>query len=280
MTMLEDIRAAITSEVIDVGPQQAAKWLERNVNNRPLNPERVKNLAAAIARGEWVFNGDSIKLSATGRLLDGQHRLSAIVESLKPCRTLVVRGLPDEVFTAIDTNRKPRSAADVLGLEGVPNRTTHAALARLVWRKEAHGHPFSNNFQPTVEQVNAVALARPGLREATSFATSRDFLKRHLTPGPAAFCVYEFARFAPDKVYPFFDSLCTGADLSPGSPVLLLRERLMANAGHSGKAKHSPGYLCALVFKAFRLYCEGAEVRQLKIGVDSAGLITKEHYQL
>lgn len=50
-----------------------------------------------------------------GALIDGQHRLSAIIEAGMPADLLVVRGLPNNAFMAIDNGIK-RSMADLTGL--------------------------------------------------------------------------------------------------------------------------------------------------------------------
>lgn len=278
MNSMTDSRIVPTSEIIDITPQQATKWLERNVNNRPLNADRVKTIAAAILRNEWTLNGDSVKLSLTGRLLDGQHRLSAIVVAGRPCRSLIVRNLPDETFKAIDTNRMARQARDVLAMEGIQNATTHASAARMLFYYENYGHPFVNE-PVTIEQVNAIALNRPGMAEAVSYVCGRLWLKKHMTPTLAAFCRYVFMKQDADIAAKFFDELVSGVGLAKGSPVLLLRERLLGGNA-SNKAEMHRAYRGALVFKAFRLYREGATAGVLRVGVSPGGAVTREQFQL
>lgn len=69
--------------------------------------------------GKWKFNGDTIKVAATGDVLDGQHRLWAVVEAKKPIETIVVHGIDRDAFATIDTVRRMRSGGDVLALNGV-----------------------------------------------------------------------------------------------------------------------------------------------------------------
>src|ERR1700689_2182609 len=99
-------------------PELAAQLLDHNNLNRPLNDQHVKRIANQILAGKWKFNGDTIKLSVKKDVLDGQHRLWAVMESKVPIETIIVEGIEAEAFATIDTLRKPRSGADVLALKG------------------------------------------------------------------------------------------------------------------------------------------------------------------
>ncbi len=96
-----------------ITPDMALSYLSCNQGNRPVRVNQVKSLADAIKRGEWRLTHQGIAFSSNGRLLDGQHRLSAIVEAGVPVRSLVSRGLDDETFMSIDIGNR-RSHADVL----------------------------------------------------------------------------------------------------------------------------------------------------------------------
>ena len=63
-----------------ITPAQAKKLLERNTNNRPVSKPHVKFLCGVIRRGEWKLNGDAIRFNSE-RLVDGQHRLAACIET-------------------------------------------------------------------------------------------------------------------------------------------------------------------------------------------------------
>lgn len=69
-----------------VTPMKAARWLKRNIANRRVSPKVVRNYAGDMSRGEWLLNGEAIKFDRDGNLLDGQHRLGAIVHNGKSVR--------------------------------------------------------------------------------------------------------------------------------------------------------------------------------------------------
>ena len=67
-------------EVVTVTPEMALRWLSNNPHNRPIRAERVEELAERIRCGEWKPN-PPVEVFDTGRLWNGQHRLSAIVRT-------------------------------------------------------------------------------------------------------------------------------------------------------------------------------------------------------
>src|ERR1700761_996246 len=94
-----------SAEVERLSPKSAKALLKGNVHNRNLRKARVSSLAEAMKRGEWELNGESIKVAEDGSLLDGQHRLQAVVESGKSIQVLVVRNLPSDAQDTVDTGR-------------------------------------------------------------------------------------------------------------------------------------------------------------------------------
>lgn len=59
----------------------AETWLSRNSNNRNLRGQVIASYARDMKSGAWVLNGETVKIASNGQLLDGQHRLNAVVES-------------------------------------------------------------------------------------------------------------------------------------------------------------------------------------------------------
>lgn len=103
---------------VRVTPEMAMRLLEANTLNRPLATGHAERIAAQITSGKWRFNGDTIKIADTGDVLDGQHRLWAIIESKIAVDTIIVYGIERDAFATIDTIRKPRSLGDTVALTG------------------------------------------------------------------------------------------------------------------------------------------------------------------
>ena len=68
-----------------VSPEFARDVLERSFasgfTNRPLSKKTVKKYAEAMKKGGWVLNNDAICIDDSGALINGQHRLEAVIVS-------------------------------------------------------------------------------------------------------------------------------------------------------------------------------------------------------
>lgn len=86
-------------ERITMTPELAQYYLNRNFHNRPLNEEKVSELLSIIENGKWVCGrGRKIDISSKDTLLNGQHRLTAILRSGKSVEVVVARRIViDEV---------------------------------------------------------------------------------------------------------------------------------------------------------------------------------------
>ena len=81
-----------------ITPDMARQYLMFNTENyRSLNKDRIVSYANDMKNGKWQFNGEGIKFDESGKLIDGQHRLHAIVRSGVPVQMLVIRGVENGI---------------------------------------------------------------------------------------------------------------------------------------------------------------------------------------
>lgn len=100
----------ITVETIT--PEKAKQYLEQNTNNyRKLSPSKVTQYANDMMAGQWEENGEPIQFAENGVLLNGQHRLAAIVKSGVTISMPVIRGISNDV-SLFDIG-KARTAKDI-----------------------------------------------------------------------------------------------------------------------------------------------------------------------
>ncbi len=130
-TATERVHNGITSGVEFIGPAEARRILDRNDRNRNVRTATVGTYATDMAEGRWRLTGEAIKFAASGRLLDGRHRLLSVEIAEVTLPFLVVRGLPEEVMDVLDSGMR-RTAADAMGLRGESNATTLASVAKMV----------------------------------------------------------------------------------------------------------------------------------------------------
>lgn len=119
----------------EITPYIASRWLEVNEENqRKMNSNQVFQYATQMKKGLWMPDtGESIKFSRSRRLIDGQHRLKAIVEADESRVMMVIRGIADENIVKMDQGKK-RNLADIFRIQGVeiPNGFTESMLASVI----------------------------------------------------------------------------------------------------------------------------------------------------
>lgn len=118
-----------TIRIITITPDDAKTLLEKNfAHNRTVLKQRVAGYADDMARGEWKITGDPIRIDTDGNLIDGQHRLLAIIKAGVPIRTSFITGVDHSIVRLIDTGRG-RSLKDALRIEGGGSEVPELAAA-------------------------------------------------------------------------------------------------------------------------------------------------------
>jgi hypothetical protein len=99
-----------------ISPEKAKKYLAQNTSNRSLRRSLVSRYAKDMKSGNWKLTHQGLAFNAHGVLLDGQHRLAAVVESGLSVEMLVTRGVESGTQLVMDDHAK-RSASDALTLD-------------------------------------------------------------------------------------------------------------------------------------------------------------------
>jgi hypothetical protein len=219
----------VECKVINMTPELASHYLSNNPSNRPISKSRVEAFAGMMESGQWALNGETIVISSTGRLLDGQHRLAAVVRYDGPVQMLVATGAPDAAFSTIDIGAK-RSIGQICGMNGVPNAHLTSAAAAILFRL-FHGlaptgavpAPYILEIIKRYPEFDAWS---PKARACRSVISAAILL---------AACVYlDAIALRPDLADEIVDGLKTGENLARGNPVLALRNRALSARGNAG----------------------------------------------
>lgn len=245
-------------KIVTLTPEDAMALLESNASNRPLNDQHVRRIARQIVDGKWRFNGDTIKVSSTNDILDGQHRLWAIIEAKMSVVTIVVRGIEPDAFATIDTLRKPRSGSDVLALLGATSHRVVISTA-LQWltrwqRKclETYRAPSNRIENSDVEQAYR---DNPGIMRA---AESASRLRGLANPGIIAFFYFVLTNRNPDLAERMMHTLENPAGVGINDPFFRLRVYFT-----SDKARKDPLTTIVFMIKAANAAHEGREIKTL-----------------
>lgn len=101
-----------TSQVM-LTPEYASQLLLQNTGNRKIRNSVVTRYAEDMRNKKWANTHQGIAIDINGNLIDGQHRLHAVIKSGSTVPMLVTTGLPPESFEVID-KLSARSDADSL----------------------------------------------------------------------------------------------------------------------------------------------------------------------
>lgn len=243
------------SVVEKITPDVATKYLEANVHNRPVHQRHVEFLAEEIKQGRWKMNGSSIVFNGDGTLIDGQHRLWAVITSGLPIKILVVRGADEGSFATIDTGLA-RTAGDVLGITGEKNPQTLAAASRFVM---AYQSKFTAN-RKKVSNVKVVEFvkANPGIQQSVEFIR-RAKGTRIISTAVASGLHYLMAKKEPTLADALFNGLAKGFTAEDGETFMALREKLIACATATTYTKGPT--IAVYVIKAWNAKRDGKYLR-------------------
>lgn len=115
---------APTTTIETITPETAKAYLESNsTHQRSVREGWVRSLSKMIQDGDFLLTHQGIAFDQEGTLIDGQHRLLAIIRAGKPVQMMVTRFVDKAAWHATDQG-VVRTAKEVTGLD---RRTAEAA---------------------------------------------------------------------------------------------------------------------------------------------------------
>jgi hypothetical protein len=257
-----------------IGPKEAQDMLGRSAHftNRHINKERVRNYATDMRNGAWSLNGEPIIQDDNRVVIDGQHRLRAVIESGATISFLIVEGVRREAARTIDQGLS-RTMAHGMQMSGMKNANDVVAAARTLHCLRSNVDPQSATGQrrnsatnmATVDEVQAfLALEAPGI-EAFVEAMPKQAAKA-LRLNEMAAAAYEFSLIeSQSDALEWAHGFVGGLPLD--DPRQLLRDRLIedkliiANRQRAGRsvARHREQRLDLMV-QSWNLWIGGHRV--------------------
>ncbi len=191
-----------------ITPELAETWLKANEGNRVLRQSKVLELAEMMERGAWRLTHQGVAFSPNGRLLDGQHRLQAIVLSGRTVEMMVTHGIDEDAYKVMDIHGKRSLADNLQKPRGTVELVTF--LFKLQRGDLSNKHMAPDHleavyplFAPTVEYLHAGAPTKR--RNITSVPVRAAVICRMLqNPSLADYFVKQY--HATTLLY--FDEMC------------------------------------------------------------------------
>lgn len=242
-----------------INPDMASVMLERNNTdewkNRPASSAGVSRFARAMSQGRWHYTAETVVFSVNGRLLNGQHRLTACIQSGSEIDVLIAFGVEDDAFKYMDIG-VTRTAGHIFAIEGVPNYNWAAAVTRLVysyvtnksWSGNAHN---SAGLALDSDQLFSFYMQHEGIQDGYTIAHKMG-KEGLLSPRWAGFLYYICAQKNTDAAKLFFEKVASDLGHNdPKAPEYLLRKRLIQSAKASADNKLHDVYLSAYAVQAW-----------------------------
>ncbi|MFF3762069.1 hypothetical protein [Streptomyces sp. NPDC002185] len=269
----ESVPHQASVRVVLVTPELAAELVARESHNRRVDQGHVAILAAAIQRGHWQLTHQGIALDASlsdGAVVDGQHRLYAVVKADIAVPMVVFEHVPRETFSVLDTGRR-RSSADALALGGESDPTLLASTVRHVHLYRTFSEPSwaGGRGRLTNDQV-LEKFAEDPARYRLAVQAGR-IIAKHAFMIPTAAAVGYFITVEPStpqtRVNEWVAGLTSGANLGLGDARLALRRALAGQrTRRSELRRRSTRGEVGLYLKAWNYWILGREVRTLRFG--------------
>jgi hypothetical protein len=231
--------------VMLVTPAIAADWLEnRNIRNRRKSTVTARRYGRLLQAKRWKCTHQGIAFNRNGLLIDGQHRLMAIVATGIPTKLFIipfVEGMDEETFDVLDSGHR-RHAAQLLEGPGANARAAAARYLGVVDDSFGPEHIIVQDILATsVETADVLEVAK-GWPELMAWASVMGTANRnaHIPPGPHL-AVLAQAERSPyrDRIESWLDGINSGAGLGPQDPRLLVRNRFISGTrlaqGYSGQ---------------------------------------------
>lgn len=157
---------------VNISPALAEKWLEKNIVNRSLRDYLVCSYARDMKEGKWLLNGEAIRFNKSGMLVDGQHRLSAIIRAGVTVKILVISEVDDNAAAIYDTGAK-RNPADALRMWGCdPSLCNNQIIGMINLIRQTY--MTKNNYKCTNSELKEIVdKYQDELRTVKSICVSR-----------------------------------------------------------------------------------------------------------
>jgi len=219
-------------EVHDITPDMAKTILTyRNKNNRKYRYNQLAKLSDAIEKGEWKVTNQGLAFDKEGNLIDGQHRLAAVLQTRKTVPMMVATNMPADIFNVVDSGCK-RTTGDALDILGSENGlVVSGAIKIFICYQKFPEASWSGTaiVQPTAIEITDIYKQRSDEIEALlSVIKTKHKRFKCFAPslGLALSMLLLDSGWSDVQIWEFWDAVTLGANLSSDSVILSFRNQL------------------------------------------------------
>jgi hypothetical protein len=211
---------------VEFTPELAAQYLGRVNVQRRLKPTTVAGYASDMMAGRWEEDTNAIVLNDDGDLVNGQHRLTAVVQSDCTVGFWVRRGAPLESILRMDQGA-PRAGGDQLAILGMTSGHQLHAIARVVLNYRACPGKVWNT--PLLTTITKSLVTDEAYTNADTYISANHAIGHwprircnRSVAGALHVLIHQDSNHA-DGWEEFSTGVVSGAGLGPADPRLALR---------------------------------------------------------
>jgi hypothetical protein len=251
-----------------ITPSRAKELLEANINNRRVKIDVVNRYANDILAGRWKEDtGEVIKISKSGIILDGQHRLYAISKANTAIYLHIVYCVEDSVSDVLDTGSR-RNASDVFKLNGIANDGSIPGIIQFYNMVKAerfgwHKHTTLSNAEILSKYYENEALWQEIFRAAQRWYKAFAGISTRSIIG-GFYC--RFREIDPELAEQFMNELCTGINTS-NDTIRLLKDKLIKDK--ISNKKLSTTLKMIFIIKTWNCFIQGIELKRLSFDYEN-----------
>jgi hypothetical protein len=255
----------------------AETMLLLNTKNRKITDENLTFLKKQMLDNAWVFNAQTISISNENTLLDGQHRLTAVVKTLKEIVSNVSFGVNQNTFSTIDTGRL-RYAKDTLFLNGYKSVNHLAAIINYVYRYNENIISKSGHLSTKLTNEKVLEFAKKHsidywnglIKQAMIYYKSNGCLMG-LGGAEIASFLYLIKDAEQTKIDNFCRLLFLGLERKEDTFITFLAKKLSDAKKDKLSSIHFPIKM-AYLYKAWNMFLDNSKDKQIRYNPD------KENY--
>lgn len=249
---------------LNVTPEMAKRILEGGANKRPFNQKKMLSYSEDMTAKRWKGGTyELIKIASNGVVIDGVHRLRAVIHSGVSVPLQIVTGFDEGLFDVLDTG-KSRDGADVLAIIGVKSSNQVVSVIRrhysLIKRQKNPRFKVLKN-----REIIEIYQYRPEFWDEITLKgvyVCRNFSRLLTVKSAGSIIAYISDRYSKEIAYEFFEDLVNGNNFR--SQIIGVLTKKLINSKVSKINRMSDHIIDAYVLKAFKMWLIGQTGMRLK----------------
>jgi hypothetical protein len=254
-----------------IDKDKAIRLMETNEDNRNLKRSVIEKINRDIINTRYYVNGETIVISNTMKLLNGQHRLTSVIETGISIETWVIIGVLDSYKTTFDQGTS-KTVADYLKMEKVASSKDVSIIIKLILLyapgAEVTNKDLASRRLSRQDSLEGYDQYKNEIHYALDTFGKNKFAKDNKALAAITAAHVIISREIPEKIVDtFFDTLAgRGGLIEPTDPILWLRGKLNEVVNPRVKIESSSEYKLNFILTTWNAYIRNKKVIKLRIG--------------